>query len=72
MKSTYRTLSNIRFAGAIAVSIGVGFAGATASYAADKVGVSMPNVKGPWFTPVLYGISDEAKKLGPALTGMNF
>jgi ABC-type sugar transport system substrate-binding protein len=32
--------------------------------AADKVGVSMPNVKGPWFTPVLYGISDEAKKLG--------
>jgi ABC-type sugar transport system substrate-binding protein len=32
--------------------------------AADKVGVSMPNIKGPWFTPVLYGISDEAKKLG--------
>ena len=24
----------------------------------------MPNIKGPWFTPVLYGISDEAKKLG--------
>src|ERR1700716_3750594 len=32
--------------------------------AGDKVGVSMPNIKGPWFTPVLYGISDEAKKLG--------
>ena len=32
--------------------------------AADKIGVSMPNIKGPWFTPVLYGISDEAKKLG--------
>src|SRR6202048_4817753 len=32
--------------------------------AADKVGVSMPNIKGPWFTPVLCGISDEAKKLG--------
>ena len=32
--------------------------------AADRVGVSMPNVKGPWFTPVLYGISDEARKLG--------
>src|SRR5262249_15113861 len=28
------------------------------------IGVSMPNIKGPWFTPVLYGISDEAKKLG--------
>jgi len=34
------------------------------AHAADKVGVSMPNIKGPWFTPVLYGISDEAKKLG--------
>ena len=32
--------------------------------AADKIGVSMPNIKGPWFTPVLYGISDEARKLG--------
>jgi ABC-type sugar transport system substrate-binding protein len=34
------------------------------AHAADRVGVSMPNIKGPWFTPVLYGISDEAKKLG--------
>ena len=25
-------------------------------------------VKGPWFTPVLYGISDEAKKLGYDVT----
>jgi ABC-type sugar transport system substrate-binding protein len=32
--------------------------------AADKVGVSMPNIKGPWFTPILFGISDDAKKLG--------
>jgi ABC-type sugar transport system substrate-binding protein len=24
----------------------------------------MPNIKGPWFTPVLFGITDEAKKLG--------
>jgi ABC-type sugar transport system substrate-binding protein len=22
--------------------------------AADKVGVSMPNIKGPWFTPILF------------------
>jgi ribose transport system substrate-binding protein len=28
------------------------------------IGVSMPNIKGPWFTPVLYGVSEEAKKLG--------
>jgi ribose transport system substrate-binding protein len=48
----------------IAISIGMGLLGTTAGSAADKVGVSMPNVKGPWFTPVLYGISDEAKKLG--------
>jgi ABC-type sugar transport system substrate-binding protein len=34
------------------------------SQAADKVGVSMPNIKGPWFTPILFGISDDAKKLG--------
>lgn len=36
--------------------------------AADKIGVSMPNIKGPWFTPVLFGISDEAKKLGYEVT----
>src|SRR5260370_38085393 len=34
------------------------------AHAADKVGVSMPNIKGPWFTPILFGISDDAKKLG--------
>lgn len=28
------------------------------------IGVSMPNIKGPWFTPELYGVTDEAKKLG--------
>lgn len=38
------------------------------AYAADKIGVSMPNIKGPWFTPVLFGISDEAKKLGYEVT----
>jgi ribose transport system substrate-binding protein len=48
----------------IAISIGMGLVGGTACSASDKIGVSMPNVKGPWFTPVLYGITDEAKKLG--------
>ena len=28
------------------------------------LGVSMPNIKGPWFVPELFGVSDEAKKLG--------
>ncbi len=41
---------------------------ASPAYAADKIGVSMPNIKGPWFTPVLFGISDEAKKLGYEVT----
>src|SRR6185312_16216748 len=36
---------------------------ATGAYAADKIGVTMPNIKGPWFTPVLFGVTDEAKKL---------
>ena len=35
----------------------------TGAYAADKIGVTMPNIKGPWFTPVLFGVTDEAKKL---------
>ena len=36
---------------------------ATGAYAADKIGVTMPNIKGPWFTPVLFEVTDEAKKL---------
>jgi ABC-type sugar transport system substrate-binding protein len=35
----------------------------TGAYSADKIGVTMPNIKGPWFTPVLFGVTDEAKKL---------
>jgi ribose transport system substrate-binding protein len=41
---------------------------ASPAHAADKIGVSMPNIKGPWFTPVLFGISDKAKKLGYEVT----
>ena len=46
----------------------VAFMAASPAHAADKIGVSMPNIKGPWFTPVLFGISDEAKKLGYEVT----
>ncbi|TAI63489.1 hypothetical protein CWO89_23910 [Bradyrhizobium sp. Leo170] len=60
MTGKYFMLRNVGLADLIAVSI----AGAGTAHAADKIGVSMPNVKGPWFTPVLYGISDEAKKRG--------
>jgi ABC-type sugar transport system substrate-binding protein len=60
MQSQYRALGK---AGIVA-SIGLTLLLGQPANAADKVGVSMPNIKGPWFTPVLYGISDEAKKLG--------
>lgn len=29
-----------------------------------NIGVSMPTIQGPWYTPLLYGIAEEAKKLG--------
>ena len=29
-----------------------------------NIGVSMPTIQGPWYTPLLYGITEEAKKLG--------
>ena len=60
MQRQYRALG---VAGMVA-SIGLTLLVGQAAHAADKIGVSMPNIKGPWFTPVLYGISDEAKKLG--------
>ncbi len=53
----YRPLGTVAIALAAALTASTGFA-------ADKLGVSMPNIKGPWFTPVLFGITDEAKKLG--------
>lgn len=28
------------------------------------LGVSMPTIQGPWYTAILYGVTDEAKKLG--------
>jgi ribose transport system substrate-binding protein len=63
MQRQYRALGKAGVAGMVA-SIGLMLLVGQPAHAADKVGVSMPNIKGPWFTPVLYGISDEAKKLG--------
>jgi ABC-type sugar transport system substrate-binding protein len=59
----YRAFGRVGVAGMVA-SIGLALLVGQPANAAEKVGVSMPNIKGPWFTPVLYGISDEAKKLG--------
>jgi ribose transport system substrate-binding protein len=63
MQRQYRAFGKAGVAGMVA-SIGLMLLVGQPANAADKVGVSMPNIKGPWFTPVLYGISDEAKKLG--------
>lgn len=63
MQRQIRPFGKAGLAGMVA-SIGLTLLAAQPAEAADKVGVSMPNIKGPWFTPVLYGISDEAKKLG--------
>ena len=53
---------------ALAAAGALALLAANPASAAEKIGVSMPNIKGPWFTPVLYGISDEAKKLGYDVT----
>jgi ABC-type sugar transport system substrate-binding protein len=63
MQRQYHALGKAGVAGMV-TSIGLTLLLLQPVHAADKVGVSMPNIKGPWFTPVLYGISDEAKKLG--------
>jgi len=63
MQTQYRAFGRAGVAGMVA-SMGLILLVGQPANAADKVGVSMPNIKGPWFTPVLYGISDEAKKLG--------
>jgi len=41
-------------------------AGSGASTAGEKgtLGVSMPTIQGPWYTALLYGVTDEATKLG--------
>jgi ABC-type sugar transport system substrate-binding protein len=41
--------------------------GTSVSWAAGPngtIGAAMPNTKGEWYTPQLYGLTDEAKKLG--------
>lgn len=50
----------------LALMVAGALASGSMASAADNglIGVSVPNVKGPWYTPELYGITDEAKKLG--------
>ena len=37
---------------------------AVAAGKSGTLGVSMPTIQGPWYTALLYGVTDEAKKLG--------
>jgi ABC-type sugar transport system substrate-binding protein len=63
MRATRRGRGLAALITALACAAGLGLAGS--SVAQQKtIGVTMPNIKGPWFTPVLYGVTDEAKKLG--------
>ncbi len=39
-------------------------AGPTAGHAADKIGISLPTVQGPFFTAEIYGFMEEAKARG--------
>lgn len=48
----------------VACAVGLALGGAALAQGKKTIGVTMPNIKGPWFVPVLYGITDEAKKLG--------
>jgi ribose transport system substrate-binding protein len=67
MKTQCR-IPNLAPALALAAAATLALFAASPVSAAEKIGVTMPNIKGPWFTPVLYGISDEAKKLGYDVT----
>lgn len=66
MLRQFRVFKTSRLA-TLAAAAGLIFA-ASSAHAADKIGVTVPNIKGPWFTPVLFGVSDEAKKLGYDVT----
>jgi len=49
---------------ALALVCAIGGGVAFAAGPNGTIGAAMPNTKGEWYTPELYGITDEAKKLG--------
>lgn len=46
------------------LAVGLAAVPAIAAGESGKLGVSMPTIRGPWYTALLYGITDEANKLG--------
>jgi ABC-type sugar transport system substrate-binding protein len=57
------TFARSEFA-ALALVCAIGGGVAFAAGPNGTIGAAMPNTKGEWYTPELYGITDEAKKLG--------
>ena len=49
---------------ALALVYAIGCGAAWAAGPNGTIGAAMPNTKGEWYTPQLYGITDEAKKFG--------
>lgn len=57
----------LKFATMVGAVLAAGLTVAGPVFAAGesgKIGVSMPTIQGPWYTALLYGITDEANKLG--------
>jgi ABC-type sugar transport system substrate-binding protein len=50
--------------GAAILIFAVGIEAGLAAGPNGTIGAAMPNTKGEWYTPELYGITDEARKLG--------
>jgi ribose transport system substrate-binding protein len=53
---------------ALAAVLAAGTLALAPAHAAERIGVTMPTINGPWYTNILYGITDEAKKLGYEVT----
>ena len=71
-RSMIRTVTPLLLVGALATVTACGASGASSSGSAASghktIGVSVPTVEGPFFTAMLYGITDEAKKAGYDVT----
>jgi len=52
----------------LAALLAIGALAAPQARAEDRIGVTTPTTNGPWYTNILYGITDEAKKLGYSVT----
>ena len=61
LRTTLRRLALAPLAVALVCAAG---SGAVAAGKNGTLGVSMPTIQGPWYTALLYGVTDEAKKLG--------